>query len=370
MRRISQLYQDVNVRELYGEQKELVDTENVELTEDEAERILQRTLETIRTEEQKRDKKYNRKTRLFSRKKLGVLLIAAVLLMAFTVNAAERLGLKDELAEFLGVPIQDQNINVQNMISEIVGEEEQNPSVELDGVKITASQAFSDGDTTYIYFDIELPENIYPEDAYLESNEVYQKRVLFHRAKSWIDDREQGGLISDIYQYKDNKNHYYMIVRTSLEDVNTDGDLQKIKAEWQDIGILQWNDGAQWTTLIPGTWTLEWNLDCPDMSQTYEVQKEFAVNRETFTIVSVRLSPLSIKVTAECDNPDEIMDSSTGNGIWGFLMKDGSYQELATVSSVGPVDGKLVFEAWFDELIDPDDIIGVRISGEDVLFRE
>ena len=66
-----------------------------------------------------------------------------------------------------------------------------------------------------------------------------------------------------------------------------------------DFGrLLGTDEKTEWTTLIPGTWILEWNTDVKDVSKTYAVQKKFIVQQGSFTIESVKISPFSIKLTA------------------------------------------------------------------------
>lgn len=382
MRRMSRLYEMINEKELYHGQEELLEAAGDGLDEDMTKRILQRTLKAVQEEKERINHVApgKKKSRRIGKRKLGILVIAAVLLGALTVSAAEYFGIRAELVDFLGISGDVEKEKLESMVTDIEKngedstENKNSAAAEKDGVRIAASQMFSDGETVYVYFDVELPEGIYPEDAsewnFGGSTEENSRYVRFHRMECLQNGEETG--INGMVIQKNEKEHYYAIGLMSLKDTGTSKEPQKVKLELKDFGYIDSSaEKTEWVTLVPGIWTLEWTLDCQNVSLTYSLEKTFKTASGNFTLESVRLSPLSIKLVAASETLDAIVeDGQAMIAIEGFLMKDGSFEQLLTWSYTGPEDGKLVLGGNFDHMVEPEEIVGVRILGEDVWFGE
>lgn len=380
MKRITGLYQELRDAELYCGQEELLESPENSLEEAAAERILQRAIKKV-TEENNRENpsgQEKKRIRRTGRRKILVLAAAAVFLLGLTASAAGYLGIRAELARLLGISVNTEAESLESMVADPAGNAEEKGdiiSAEKDGVKITASQIFSDGETVYLYFDVELPDGIYPENAaegdFRDGVSEESNPVRFHRTRC-LDHGQDIGIAGMMVQKdREREEGYYAIGLLTLEEIKEQSS-KKVTLELEDFGYIE--SGAkttEWVTLVPGTWTLELTLDCEDVSQTYTVQKEFSTPPGTFCIESVRISPLSIKLTGNSDHLDAIMeDAQTSIEIEGFLMSDGILKQLLTWSYTGPEDGKLVLGGSFDQMVDPEQIVGVRILGEDLLFRD
>lgn len=158
MRNITDIYSHLEDREL---NVKCLNVEKNIMEQREKERILQKAMKKIEAERNEEPDlgRVNRK------RKIGLLVLAAVLMMGITVSAAEYFHLDKNLLNFLGVSFQEDIKELESMSADLTGKEHADWKTESEnhGVKICAGQTVSDGETVYIYFDVELPEGIFAE---------------------------------------------------------------------------------------------------------------------------------------------------------------------------------------------------------------
>lgn len=107
-------------------------------------------------------------------------------------------------------------------------------------------------------------------------------------------------------------------------------------------------------------------MEFKDVSRTYEVQKDFQNGERNVFVQTVQVSPLGIRLTGTTDD----------DGVGGdFLCPDDiitreGFVNIVSVWAVGEEDGTVIAEGEFEKLMEVDAITGVRINGEDWIFRE
>lgn len=391
MRRITELYCHIKEEELYRKNAERDGVqpavEQGSLREDEKERILAKAMERIQSETAEREEG---KRHLPGRKRLGILIFAAVLSAALTVSAAGYFQLRKELADSLDLSPDTPPEQLSPMLTDF---SEKGVSVTEHGVTVRAEQAICDGRAACICFEIELPEGVFQENPdggtsgrerginmYWNGPVSWSRNGadghadifnMWRKVKIWIGTEEAGCGPMIVEKDADDPQRYYVVEMVGLE--RQTGSLegpQKLKLELTDLGYVYADDEkTEWTTQIEGTWLLEWTMEFEDMSRTYEVHKEFQKDGRSVLVQTVQVSPLGILLTGTTEaegiggdflGPGEVL---TGDGFAG--MKCG-----VSVWGVGEEGGVVTADGSFEKLMDVDDIIGVQVNGEDWLFHE
>ena len=389
MRKITKLYETIKEEELYAkngaENSELLAGEQDSLQENEKERIFAKAMEMIQKEGAGPE---GRKKFLSGKKKLGMLILAAALFTALTVSAAGYFQLRKELADSLDIPADMPPDQLSPMLTDF---SEEKVSVTEHGVTVRAEQAICDGRAACICFEIELPEGIFRENpdgeisgqeirtywngpvSWSRSSESDRVQIfnMWRDVKMWIGTEEAGCGPMIIERSTEESNRYYVIEMIGLEQQT--GDLRgrkELRLELTNLGYVYADkEKTEWTTQIEGTWALEWTMEFEDMSRTYEIGKEFQKGERSVFVQRVQVSPLGICLTGTTEsegiggdfiNPGEI------------LTRDGSakMKDAVSVWAVGEEDGMVTVDWAFERLMDVEDIIGIRLNGEDLIFNE
>lgn len=388
MRRITELYSCITEDELHAqsvsEDGAWLDSEQDYFSEDERERILARASDEIQKESagQKRSRKH-----LTRRKKTGALILAAALFTALTVSAAEYFQLKKELAFSLDIP---SDIPPDQLSSMLMDFSEEEVSVTEHGVTVRAEQAICDGRAACICFEIELPDGIYQEEpdgeasareihtywngpvSWSRNNEPGHEDIfnMWRDAKLWIGGEETGCGPMIIEKSAEDPDRYYVILRIGLEQQRKPEGPQELKLMLTDLGyVYADSEKTEWLTRIEGTWTLEWTMELKDMSRTYEIGKEFQKGERSVFVENVQVSPLGIYLTGTTESEGVGGDFIRPDGI---LTRKGSAEteDAVSVWAVGEEGGTVTADGAFERLIEVDNIIGIRINGEDLIFAE
>lgn len=364
MRTITDIYSHLEDRELNVE----CPSREEGMTEPgEKERILQRTLEKIEVERNEANGRSRHVRRLNSKKKIGLLALAAVLLMGITVSAAEYFHLNQNLLNFLGVTSPEEAEGLESMSADLTQKEHAGWKTEAEnhGVKIRAGQTVSDGETVYIYFDVELPDGIFAESDDKMDRIVRFRENLF--SIGGLEDQGAGEMV--IQKKEETPDQYYAVAEIGTDVLDANGQSRELTMTFRNLGLLSADEtSTNWTELVPGEWTLKWELEYEDVSRTYMVSKTLPLESGAIRIQSIRLSPFGIVLTGTADGGDKAADDLSGMD--GVLTADGFREDFFKVQSIDSADGKFTLKGTFRTVTDMDKVVGVRIHGEDILFKE
>lgn len=361
--RISDTYNRLEERELYMGQEEILNGSGERLEASEKERVLRRTMERIGKETLDGVRmETGRKNR--GKKKIGLLILAAVLLMGATVSAAEHLKWNKNFLEFFGISSDRDQEELKSLAIDLEQSEHTAGKTEDEnqGVTIRASQAVSDGETVYIYFDIALPDGIYKESDDEKTRIVRFRKNTYRMGEN--GNEAIGGMV--IRKSEDGSEQYYAIGELAVDTIGSGR--RELTMHFENLGYIEADDtSTNWVNLIRGEWTLDWNLEYQDGARNYPVSKTFAVENGAVEVQNIRLSPFGVKLTVVTADPENV--SFDPVFIDGIIMEDGSCQELLEVERVEPEDGKLTIGGTFRKMVDMDRIKGVRLCGEELLFK-
>lgn len=357
--RITRMYSRLKECELYAKESEII-APCGGMDAAEKERILKMAVETIRAEEAKSGGiKAVKKEGLIhgGKKKIGILALAAVLLMGITVSAAEYLGLNERFLDFLGVSEDTGREELESVTMDM--QAAGTPGAESQGITVCASQAVSDGEMVYIYFDLELPDGIFAE------SDSEKTRIMRFRENSYrIGQTEEESLGGMVIRKQEEPGRYYAIGELQA-DVSDGG--EELTVTFENLGYIEADDDStKWVELIPGQWTIRWPLPYKDEARYYHVAVTIPVEGEKVEFQEIRLSPFSLKLTGSSPDPDGALYDQIS--VDGILMKDGSCRDLFRVGYVEPEDGKTVLGGVFENMVDMDQVKGIRINGEDICF--
>lgn len=353
--KITDIFDELDIRE---SDVEILDFKGKLMDKQEKERILKKAFEKMPPQGRKFFK-------TSGRKKIGLLVLAAVFLMGFTVSAAEYFRLNGNLQSFLGIPRDYQKEELVSMAVDLKQAEESSwkTKAESNGVTISASQAVSDGETMYVYFDIELPDGIFAE------SDDNVSRIVRFRENTYsigtLKDIRLGEMV--IQRNKNGSGHFYAIADMELDTFHPGN--QELSMTFCNLGYIEADaSSTNWVELVSGEWTLNWNLEYRDSSKSYPVKKDLPIKEGTVEIQNVRLSPFSIKVTGAIKSKEASIDSLIA--IDGIILADGScVNELLKIAWTDTKDGNLVMKGIFKDIADAKNIKGVRINGMDIIFK-
>lgn len=358
MKRITDLYHSLEKQELYKDGKELVNPLGASLGEDERERILKRACSLIEEEPSER--------RRFQGKRLVLLAAAAILALgALTVSAGEYVKIHPELAEFLGISSEAPVPEIHKVAMDLETASDSGKNWKLEdeenGLKVSAKQVVNDGEIVYIYFQFQLPEGIYEK-----STEEHKKMFHFDQCSFQMEGGEEkalGGVI--LKESRSDPGNYYAVGEIdSLQDFERK---QEISITFQNFGYVDAaEDSTKWVDVIEGQWELNWELEYKNAAVNYPVEKEIPVETGMVAIENIRVSPLSVKVTATTDSKEPVLSDQIS--IEGIIMEDGVHKEVMNYGYVGPEGDKLVMGWVFEDMIPVEKIKGVMVNGEKLIL--
>lgn len=382
MRKITDSYRYLNEEELYAKDGKLLCPEMDFFQEEEKERILGGAMERI---QQETVEPTDEGQRLFTKKTISILILAAALFTTLTASAAGYFQLKKELADSLDIT---SDISAEQLSSMVTDFSEKEVSVTEYGVTIRAEQAISNGRSACICFEIELPEGIFRENSdgglYTQGICTYRNGPVswssdctdgyvdifnkWQNVKLWIGGEAVGCGPMIIERSTEDSDQYYVVEMIGLEqEMGSLEGAQEMKLVLTNLGyVYADHDKTEWTTQIEGTWTLEWTMGFKDTSRIYEVQKQVQNGERNVFVQTVQISPLGIQLTGTTD------DDGVGGDFLNpdyIITREGSV-DIVSVWAVGEEDGTATAEGEFEKLMEVDDITGVRINGEDWIFRE
>lgn len=186
----------------------------------------------------------------------------------------------------------------------------------------------------------------------------------------WIGGEETGCGPMIIEKSAEDPDRYYVILRIGLEQQRKPEGPQELKLMLTNLGyVYADSEKTEWFTRIEGTWTLEWTMELKDMSRTYKIGKEFQKGERSVFVENVQVSPLGIYLVGTTESEGVGGDFIRPDGI---LTRKGSAEteDAVSVWAVGEEGGTVTADGAFERLMEVDNIIGIRINGEDLIFAE
>lgn len=359
MTRITDLFE-----EIYDSEMEELDMQEIlckeeELSKEEAERIF----EQVR---KKTDNFEKQKKRKHSKKMAALLLAAALLLVTITAAAGEYFHVNLYFLKYFDALSEKEQEILTHMSAPISQEKENLPSVVKQDVSIEVSQLISDGEYIYFCLELEIPEEVGNQSQGAVSRGGY---LGFQSISYQISGEKTNGTFGlMLHKSSNEENKYYAIGEIDITDKDYNGKI--LSLNFENLGYLE-PENTAWNTLVYSSWPLQWTLNYKDTSIEYQIEKELTTETGMVMIQSVKLSPLSLRLTGTSDTLDSVLnDDQIMFSIDGLLMSDGSCQDLFEYQYVGEERETLTAGGEFKKIVPLETIAGVRIEGTDFYFQK
>ncbi|MCI8876325.1 MAG: DUF4179 domain-containing protein [Lachnospiraceae bacterium] len=222
------------------------------------------------------------------------------------------------------------------------------------GVTVSLEQSLMTERDMYLYFKVEMPEEISPDmDIFFDELELsIDGKTTLDYGLSW-----SGGEPYDMKHEQSNVRYWEYFVQA--KDVM---DLQgkTMTAHFKNLAGQIKNENVQ--SIAEGDWDLSWELDYAPSRETFLVDKE--VPEENITVKSIDISPISMKVTYDWKqtfHEEESVDAA-GNKVMSeeedlpsiypsqYRLKDGTLVDIDKngMGSMGRnrENEDLVWESW------------------------
>ena len=293
-----------------------------------------------------------------NKKLITAVAAAVVLVLTATTVLAVSLGWHERFVEYFGIGEE------QAMLLEgAVGSPE--ISVTENGVTINVLNTLTDSRGVYVVFEVIVPNRIELTDD-ISFDGFYFEADTEHR--EGIGGAVSGGDILNVNTNKITALAYYL----PTEPI-ADGTLRLFL---EDIGYGVWvkDAGYEFTTLIAGEWSLEWDFSYTDTAKKITPDQEVQIGIDgTGLITEISISPISLVVVTQLQisNPHDL-DALTIIEDYTVTFKNGSTSILglsrarSTDSSSNMLKEGMIYEhrvySRFDYIIDPEDIVSVTIG--------
>lgn len=316
------------------------------LSENEKEKIFNMTMDKIKNS----SNQSKSKGKIISLKKTVAIILASVLMISTLSFAADYFSFDTQLVNLL-------NINKENEYLINGSGANIDKSVEFNGVKITATQVISDKNSLYIILKLKT------KDEFSHSFKSFNE--FNFEVKSNGDYRPSSSATFKTIKSEDDDPHTStLLITMEQEDINN----SDIRLIFKDFGYSPYNKAkgeyGDFVTLIKGSWTLKFKLNCKDTSKTYVINKSYKVDNRTVRVKTVTLSPLSVRIKS---------NGKYNKFISKVTMKDGTeysgddffISNTSSYSTIGmDLFGHSESYASFSKILNPKDIKSITINDE------
>ena len=293
-----------------------------------------------------------------NKKLITAIAAAAVFLLTATTVLAVSLGWHERFVEYFGIG-EEQAV----LLDGAVGSPE--ISFTENGVTVNVLNTLTDSRGVYVVFEVivlnrvELTDDISFNGFYFEADTV---------RREGIGGAVSGGDILNIDTNRITALAYYLPT-----ELIADGTLRLFL---EDIGYGVWvkDVGYEFTTLIEGEWSLEWDFSYIDTAKKIMPDQEVHIGIDgTGLITEISISPISLVVVTQLQisNPHDL-DALTIIEDYTVTFKDGSTAVLglsrarSTDTSSRMLKEDMVYEhrvySRFDNIIDPEEIVSVTVG--------
>ena len=316
------------------------------LSENEKEKIFNMTMDKIKNS----SNQSKSKGKIISLKKTVAIILASVLMISTLSFAADYFSFDTQLVNLL-------NINKENEYLINGSGANIDKSVEFNGVKITATQVISDKNSLYIILKLKT------KDEFSHSFKSFNE--FNFEVKSNGDYRPSSSATFKTIKSEDDDPHTStLLITMEQEDINN----SDIRLIFKDFGYSPYNKAkgeyGDFVTLIKGSWTLKFKLNCKDTSKTYVINKSYKVDNRTVRVKTVTLSPLSVRIKSNGKynyfiSKVTMKDSTEYSGDDFFISNTSSYSTIGM-----DLFGRSESYASFSKILNPKDIKSITINDE------
>ena len=315
-------------------------------SENEKEKILNMTMDKIKNS----SNQSKNKGKVVSLKKTVAIILASVLMISTLSFAADYFSFDTQLVNLL-------NINKENEYLINGSGANIDKSVEFNGVKITATQVISDKNSLYIILKLKT------KDEFSHSFKSFNE--FNFEVKSNGDYRPSSSATFKTIKSEDDDPHTStLLITMEQEDINN----SDIRLIFKDFGYSPYNKAkgeyGDFVTLIKGSWTLKFKLNCKDTSKTYVINKSYKVDNRRIRVKTVTLSPLSVRIKSNGKynyfiSKVTMKDSTEYSGDDFFISNTSSYSTIGR-----DLFGHSQSYASFSKILNPKDIKSITINDE------
>ena len=323
------------------------------LAEDEKARILQITMRKMGADSLQST---HRKPLRGKKRRILIASLVAVCAFATTAFAAEVFQWDSRLSNYFG-------IGEHNSAELSEGSMNVGVKAENNGVTIEAIQTIGDANNMYILLDVTAPEGeiLYPyssfEMIYLSVDGVTS---MGYSCDMLPDDNENDNKATFLFAMEANK---------KIND-------KTINIKFNDLRHYIIGSGEMISD-CKGQWELEWKLNYEDISTTYSIGNELAVNGETVTVDSISISPIAVNVQLSGSYIQEYDSHPPEPGagdlfeITAITLKDGTVltQEDAFSWGASTRGKEYVMNMQMKDLLDVSQVKSVTLNGTEIVLK-
>lgn len=318
------------------------------MNKEEKERILKCVLEQIEKERAPRKRNHLRRT--------AAAMLAAVMILACCAFTAKVLKLDAKLENMLG----GTNEQIVRSVTDI------NEAVEKEGLRIEAKQAVGDGHRIFILVEVtSLTDLKLDGSCNFENVEIQNdSEVGWGASFGFMEGQE----ISD-----SGKQQNYLLELTSDNEKSAGSQKITLKLENLQRTVNQGKKKApRVRSLIKGSWELMFELEYKDVSQKYSPRQELRTGRGEVLVTRVEISPISCVIEAEALRNANALETEWNDAADVEILLNGGKTVPVWIDGVSWLnageDSAGTMEGVFGELIDLDQVKGICVSGQRILF--
>lgn len=318
------------------------------MNKEEKERILQCVLEQIEKERAPRKPNHLRRT--------AAAMLAAVMILACCAFTAKILKLDAKLENMLG----GTNEQIVRSVTDI------NEAVEKEGLRIEAKQAVGDGHRIFVLVEVTSLTNLKLDGSCNFENVEIQKdsEAGWSASFGFMEGQE----ISD-----SGKQQNYLLELTSNDEKSAGSQEVTLKLENLQRTINQGNEKTPRVRyLIKGNWELTFELEYKDISQKYSPRQKMKTGQGTVYITRVEISPISCVIEAKAAQNVKALEAEWGDVSDVAILLKGGKAVPVWIDGVSWLnaaeDSAGTMEGVFGELIDLDQVKGICINGQTIIF--
>ena len=275
----------------------------------------------------------NRRKRLLRLPVAALIAVITALILALAAGASVIFGWDGVLKDYLGISGTREN-ELRNSVMEI------NQSQTIDGLTVTVRQAFGDAHTVYVLAEVRVPEGL-PFEGKID--EVLVNTKL----------RDDGAVYNWLLVNKDEATR----TQTYIIQLHT---LKSILKKTIRIRFIDFRNVADYQNrnYFRGEFDFSFRISYKNMAVT----KELNFRTDKYTVKSVTLSPVTAIISFDAGTTDKDYDIDCR-----IITKDGSTPHVAWVNYIPEINPAMYIN--FDDVIDPDNVIGIVINGVEILFN-